>query len=227
MSLECTGQLFSDWVSNSLGTVSFQIIDANGVAHQANGYPIVTSTTSVTILVFDGSASSYTASQLQINYSKCNTPIISFSVSGQKAPYIALAFAVSISISEQQGLDPIVASLMNLVGGVSPPLGFTAQGQAQEVTYSSSGTTCGSTVSSTSTVSVSASVSGSGGTITISATFSYGSCQQLENITMYMYLGSSSSPAVTGYISGFPQQTSVCGYGDSCSFTITANVTVS
>jgi hypothetical protein len=231
MSLQCLGQLFSDWVNGSLGTVSFIILDTNGVAHQATGYPIVNNTVSVTILIFDGSDSSYTASELQITYSKCGTPIISFPVSGQKTPYIALAFAISITINEQLGLDPIIASLMNLIGGVKPPLGFTAEGQAQEVTYStvstSSGTTCSSTVSSSSSVSASASVSGSGSTITLSASFSYGSCQQLEDITMYMYLGSSSSPAVTGYITGFPSESPVCGYGDSCSFTITANVTVS
>jgi hypothetical protein len=231
MGLGCTGQMFSDWVNNSLGTVSFTILDTNGVTHSASGYPTVTSTTSVTILVFDGSSSSYTASELQISYSKCSTPIITFSVSGQKAPYMALVFSVTISINDQPNQDPIVTSIVNLIGGVKPPLSFTAQGEANEVTYSttttSSGTTCTTNVSSTGSVSTGVSVSGSGSTITLTATFSYGSCQQIQYPKIVMYLGSSSSPAVTGFISGFPQPSPECGYNQSCSYTITANVTVS
>ncbi len=227
MGFGCVAQPFVDWINGSPGTVSFTIVDTNGGTHTASGYPSVTSTTSVTILVFDGSSSSYTASELQINYDKCSTPIITFPVTGQKTPYLALAFLVTISINEQQGLDPIIATIMNLVGGVMPPLGFTFQAQAQEVTYSSSGSTCTSTVSSTSSVSVGVSVSGSGDTITLSATFSYGSCQQIQKPVINMYLGSSNSPAVTGFISGFPSQSPECGEGASCSYTITASVTVS
>ncbi len=231
MSLQCMGQLFSDWVSNSLGTVSFIIIDTNGDAHQASGYPIVTSPTSVTILVFDDSDSSYTASELQITYSKCGVPIISLPVSVQKTPYISPPFALSISVNAPSYLEPIIASLMNLLGGVSPPLSFSAEASANLVTYStvstSSGTVCGSAVSSTSSVSSGVSVSGSGDTITLSTSFSYGSCQQLQDITMYMYLGSSSSPVLMEYVPGLPSESSVCGYGDSCSLDITLNVNVS
>jgi hypothetical protein len=223
MSLNCLGQLFSDWVNDNLGAVSFTIIDTNGIPHSASAYPSVTSTTSVTILIIDGSSASYTASQLQITYSHCSTPIISLPVSGQKQGISALVFELTISISAPTSLEPIVAGIVNLIGGVKPPLSFSVEGEASETTYSSSDSTCTSSVSSTGTASGSGTVSGSGSTITLSATIDYGSCQQLSGPYLSISLGS----AVTGQIPGPSLTTSVCGYDSSCSITITATITIS
>ncbi len=223
MGLSCTGQIFSDWVNGKLGTVSFYVEDTSGSLHPAQGFLITNNTTSVTILIFEGSSEAYTASSVEITYSNCSTPLISFSVSAQKQPYIALAFQVNIFISEQAGLDPIVASVLELIGGVAPPVSFSISCNATEVTYTTSDGACTSGVSSSSPVSVTPSISGSGDSITFSATFSYGSCQELEDLKFNMSLGT----AVTGYINVNPEQTSECGYNSSCTANVQANVTVS
>ncbi len=223
MGLSCTGQIFSDWVNGKLGQVGFYVVDTSGNLHPAQGYSLILGNCGVFILIFEGSSDAYTASAVEITYSNCSTPLISVSVSAQKQPYIALAFQLEITIVAGTGLAPVVTSILDLISGVTPPVSFSISCDATEVTYTTSDGACTSGVSSSSSVSVTPSISGSGDSITFSATFNYGSCQQLDNLQFNMSLGS----AVQGQIQVSPQQTTECGYNSSCTATVQMNVTVS
>jgi len=237
MTYSCTGQMLSDWLNSSLGTFSFQAVDETGALHALNAYPSLISNTQALILLFDGSSDSYVVTAVQLTYSSCGT-VWQLPVSTAKTPYMSFAIAVTLGINQPSNLpqgvslEPIIVPALDLLSGVTPPVGLSTSASATEITYSttttSSGSTvCSSTISSTSTVNASSiSYSGSGDTLTINANFSYGSCQQLEDPYFVFSLSSFNSGSIPA-CSSSPCYSTECGYNASCSTTAQIQISIS
>ena len=219
------------WITGQSRSFSGVIVDTNGTAHSVLILPFQSSATSTTILFIDTSTQSYTASYVQMSITVGSTTQILYqiSVSGTKSANEPLIIAVEITIQNNTNynFNMFTGALLAMSAGYNPPYSFSASASCTVISYSTSSSGCLSTISSTTTENASSISYGySGDTLTVTASFSAGSCQQLENpqITFSDNIGDSQT---IGFCSTTPCYTAECGYNASCTHTAELAITIS
>ncbi|MEM0196005.1 MAG: hypothetical protein QXJ24_06820 [Thermoplasmatales archaeon] len=206
------GEVFYYAIQNKLSGYHAYFIDNEGNQHTAQVSVGLINSTTLGILVADGSNASYTATTLVIGYSQTNFIVVPYSATKQSNT--SLTYLVQVSVSGNPSW--LAYEIMVILGGVSG-YSYTVSASATLTTYNSSSGTCESTVSSTSSVTPTISYSYTAQQTIITLSYSLSSCQSITFNSLTISDNQSNS-----YTYDINQTSSVC----TSSCTATAQVTI-
>lgn len=209
-------------------SLKWYILDSNGNQRSASLIPVQLSPDTIILFFIDNSPSSYNAVAVveTVTVGSSTYTILYYPVSATKQSYTELIIPVFIKISNTNVPDFIVNDVLQAFGNLFTNLTVTFTYQITTYQTGGSPPTCLNTASSQSTNSVTLGVSSvSASSVTLAASISLGSCQQLTPIVFTFRDGRGNNVAVSPKSLGY-NPSPVCGYGQSCTYPVRIIITL-